>query len=133
MWPEQYGHESLQVKAEGYDPVFDLIPAQAYKDFFVEVIREHPMLDQINVFEVVDAALNQIRAPETTLTRPQGSQECSPIEAAMSGGNRARVVEVEVDVVEVEMPGLSAPQTEANPPQAATIRDLDKQKSVVVR
>lgn len=131
MWPEQYGHESLQVKAEGYDPVFDLIPAQAYKDFYVEVIREHPMLDRINVFEVVDAALNQIRAPETTLTRPQGSQERSPIEAAMGGGNAARVVEV--DRVEVEMPDLSAPQTEANPPQTATIRDLDKQKSVVVR
>ncbi len=126
VWPEQYGHESLQVKVEGYDPVFDLIPSQAYKDFYVEVIREHPMLDQINVFEVVDAALNQIRAPETTLTSPQTGQESRPAEAAMDVGEGALVVEV-------EMPGLLASQTEASPPQAAVGRDPNKKKSVVAR
>lgn len=64
LWPEHFGHESLQVKPEGYDPVFDLIPSQTYKDFYIEVVRGHPKLKHLNAFEVVDAALNQVRAPE---------------------------------------------------------------------
>ena len=68
VWPEQYGHSSLQVKAEGYDPVFDVIPSQAYKDFYLEVVCGHPLLKHLNVFEVVDTAFNQIRAPEATDT-----------------------------------------------------------------
>ena len=64
VWPEQYGHSSLDVKPEGYDPVFDVIPSQAYKDFYVEVVSGHPALRHLNVFEVVDIALNQSRAPE---------------------------------------------------------------------
>ena len=66
VWPEQYGHDSLAVKPDGYDPVFDLIPSQTYRDFYFEVVRGHPLLKGLNVFEVVDAALNQIRAPEAT-------------------------------------------------------------------
>ena len=58
VWPEQYGHDSLQVNAEGYDPVTDLIPTQAYKDFYFEVVRSHPQLKHLNVFEVVDTVLN---------------------------------------------------------------------------
>jgi len=54
----------LQVKPEGFDPVFDVIPSQTYKDFYLEVIRGHPTLKHLNVFEVIDTALNQIRAPE---------------------------------------------------------------------
>ncbi len=64
VWPEQYGHESLQVKPEGYDPVFDLIPSQAYKDFYYEVVAGHPSLRHLNAFEVIDTTLNQVRAPE---------------------------------------------------------------------
>ncbi len=66
LWPEQYGHNSLQVTSTGYDPVFDVIPCQAYKDFYHEVIRRHPQLRHLNPFEVIDTALNQVRAPETT-------------------------------------------------------------------
>ncbi|XOV82914.1 MAG: hypothetical protein ACFHXK_18910 [bacterium] len=66
LWPEQYGHESLQVKPQGYDPVFDVIPSQAYKDFYLEVVCGHPLLKSMNVFEVIDVALNQVRAPETS-------------------------------------------------------------------
>ncbi len=66
LWPEQYGHESLQVKPAGYDPVFDVIPAQAYKDFYLEVVRGHPTLKSLDVFDVIDTALNQTRAPESS-------------------------------------------------------------------
>jgi len=66
LWPEQYGHDSLQVKPEGFDPVFDVIPSQTYKDFYLEVIRGHPTLKHLNVFEVIDTALNQVRAPESS-------------------------------------------------------------------
>ncbi|MCR9258916.1 MAG: hypothetical protein NXH95_04295 [Pseudomonadaceae bacterium] len=66
LWPEQFGHESLQVKPQGYDPVFDVIPSQTYKDFYLEVVRGHPSLKTLNVFEVIDVALNQVRAPETS-------------------------------------------------------------------
>lgn len=65
VWPRHYGHGSLDVKPEGYDPSFDLIPAQTYKDFYFEVVRGHPMLKHLNAFEIVDVALNQTRAPET--------------------------------------------------------------------
>lgn len=64
LWPVQYGHESLQVAAGGYDPVFDVIPAQTYKDFYHEVVRGHPLLKDLNPLEVIDTALNQVRAPE---------------------------------------------------------------------
>ena len=69
VWPDQYGHESLHVKPGGYDPVFDVIPSQTYKDFYFEVVRSHSKIRHLNIFEVVDAALNQIRAPEMTLRR----------------------------------------------------------------
>lgn len=64
LWPEQYGRESLAVNEDGYDPVFDVIPSQAYKDFYYEVIRDHPTLGRLNAFEVIDITLNQIPAPE---------------------------------------------------------------------
>lgn len=66
VWPEQYGHKSLDVAPSGYDPVFDVIPAQAYKDFYYEVVLGQPELRELNAFEVVDAALNQTRAPESS-------------------------------------------------------------------
>ncbi|MEM7080576.1 MAG: hypothetical protein AAF513_18305 [Pseudomonadota bacterium] len=64
VWPEHYGRESLGVKAEGYDPIFDVIPAKVYQDFYLEVVKDHPLLRDLNVFVVVDTALNQTRAPE---------------------------------------------------------------------
>ncbi len=67
LWPDQYGHESLQVAEGGYDPVFDVIPSQAYKDFYYEVVRGHPRLRHLNAFEIVDAALNQTPSPEATM------------------------------------------------------------------
>jgi len=70
VWPEQYGHASLEVKPEGFDPVFDVIPSQTYRDFYLEVVRDHPELRRLNVFEVVDTALNQIRAPEADTAGP---------------------------------------------------------------
>lgn len=85
LWPEQYGHASLGVKPEGYDPVFDVIPSQAYKDFYLEVVCDHPSLRHLNVFEVVDTALNQIRAPEAATARPARA------------GDYPRVTSVEVD------------------------------------
>jgi len=69
IWPEQYGHESLHVKPEGYDPVFDVIPSQVYKDFYYEVVRGHPQLKRLNAFEVIDTALNHVQAPETPVVR----------------------------------------------------------------
>lgn len=84
LWPEQYGHESLQVKPQGYDPVYDVIPSQTYKDFYLEVVRGHPVLKNINVFEVIDVALNQVRAPE------------SPGVDAPANVNKARVAEVDI-------------------------------------
>jgi hypothetical protein len=64
IWPVQYARNSLAVKEEGYDPVFDLIPSQAYKDFYYEVVRDHPTLKRLNPLEVIDITLNQIPAPE---------------------------------------------------------------------
>jgi hypothetical protein len=87
VWPEQYGHSSLDVKPEGYDPVFDVIPSQAYKDFYLEVVSGHPALRQLNVFEVVDVALNEIRAPEAA-----GNAAAAPARAA----DHARVVDVDI-------------------------------------
>ena len=87
VWPEQYGHSSLEVKPEGYDPVFDVIPSQAYKDFYLEVVSGHPALRHLNVFEVVDIALNQIRAPEAA-----GRATA----ASALAGDHARVVDVDI-------------------------------------
>ena len=42
VWPKHYGRGSLQVGALGYDPIFDVIPCQAYIDFYHEVTRKHP-------------------------------------------------------------------------------------------
>ena len=91
LWPEQYGHESLQVKAGGYDPVFDVIPSQAYKDFYLEVVRGHPQLKSLNVFEVVDTALNQTRAPE--------SSSVADVEVASPAHAPARALAVSVELV----------------------------------
>ena len=99
VWPQQYGHESLEVKPDGYDPVFDLVPAQTYKDFYFEVVRGHPKLRHLNAFEVVDVALNQIKAPETQTLREQA--ELPPTDVALE----LPVVEesdVEVDEVRLE-------------------------------
>ncbi len=79
LWPEQYGHNSLQVHAGGYDPVFDVIPSQAYKDFYLEVVRNHPRLQHLNAFEVIDTALNQVRAPETTVVEEAEEVDLSGI------------------------------------------------------
>jgi hypothetical protein len=72
LWPVQYARDSLAVKANGYHPVFDVIPSQAYKDFYYEVIRDHPTLKGLNAFEVIDITLNQIPAPEkpVVVTKP---------------------------------------------------------------
>ena len=67
VWPEQFGHHSLQVGSDGFDPVFDLIPSRAYRDFCVEVAMDHPQLRDLNPFEVIDIALNQIDSPENAL------------------------------------------------------------------
>ena len=87
IWPEQYGHESLQVGAEGYDPVFDVIPGQAYKDFYYEVVLDHPDLKGLNAFEVIDTALNQTRAPEsavrvTHVSLPEQDSDDTPEQAS---------------------------------------------------
>ncbi len=97
LWPEQYGHESLQVKPQGYDPVFDVIPCQTYKDFYLEVVHGHPTLKGLNIFEVVDTALNQSRAPEST-EAPQ----------------RSRVADVKLpaDDTSTELPGSHPEQVE---------------------
>lgn len=89
LWPEQYGHESLQVKPQGYDPVFDVIPSQAYKDFYFEVVRGHPTLKHVNAFEVIDTALNQIRAPETSVINTR-----QPAHAPARAADHPRVAEV---------------------------------------
>ena len=97
LWPEQYARDSLAVKAEGYDPVFDVIPSQAYKDFYYEVVRGHPKLKMLNAFEVVDVALNQIPAPEVPIVVAEGlTEEASEIapeslEAAQNSGADAIV------------------------------------------
>ena len=107
VWPEQYGHESLEVKPEGYDPVFDVVPSQAYKDFYFEVVRGHPNLRGLSAFEVIDAALNQTRAPEMTVKPqvpvtpriPQDVPEALPAGA---------VQHIEPRIVEVELEALHA-------------------------
>lgn len=100
VWPEQYGHDSLQVSPEGYDPVFDLIPSQAYKDFYFEVVRGHPKLRHLNAFEIIDAALNQVRAPEM------------PVVSA-----RIQAQEQEATVVEIDIPLPDEPEKN-QPPEA---------------
>ncbi len=87
VWPEHYGRDSLQVKPEGYDPVFDVIPSQAYRDFLLEVVRDHPQLKQLNPFEVVDAALNQTPAPEA----PSGIQSPAVAEVSLEGAVDSQV------------------------------------------
>ena len=102
VWPEHYGDGSLQVKPEGYDPVFDLIPAQIYKDFFFEVVRGHPKLRQLNVFEIVDVALNQTQAPETpVVARP------APVELNEDMLGLPIIEESEVDVDEVAIEDIA--------------------------
>lgn len=81
MWPEQYGLNSLQVRPGGFDPVFDVIPAQTYKDFYLEVVCGHPALKHLNVFEVVDTALNQIRAPEASTLAEIAAERAAVAEA----------------------------------------------------
>ena len=98
LWPEQYGHESLRVKAKGYDPVFDVVPSQVYKDFYLEVVRDHPTLKQLNVFEVIDTALNQVGAPETsgadtTTSVAQTSVRVASVELQEAPSTKARIDE----------------------------------------
>jgi hypothetical protein len=100
VWPEQYGHESLRVKPEGYDPVFDVVPSQTYKDFYFEVVRGHPKLRFLNAFEVVDTALNQVRAPEMTLKSESAAE---PIEREDITVPEAIVQHLEPRIVEVEL------------------------------
>ena len=111
VWPEQYGHESLEVKPEGYDPVFDVVPSQAYKDFYFEVVRGHPNLRGLSAFEVIDAALNQTRAPEMTVkpkmpATPPSSEEASK-DMPMALPESA-VQHIEPRIVEVELEALHA-------------------------
>jgi len=126
VWPEQYGHSSLDVKAEGYDPVFDVIPSQAYKDFYLEVVCDHPSLRHLNVFEVVDTALNQSRAPEASTlealaekrarahaerqqTKTTGAEGAGPARA----NDRARVADVDVSLPQQSPPGPDEQQAES--------------------
>lgn len=95
LWPEQYGHDSLQVKPEGFDPVFDVIPSQTYKDFYLEVIRGHPTLKHLNVFEVIDTALNQIRAPEFSGV-DDDLDEFGESAGPARAGDHPRIVEVDL-------------------------------------
>ncbi len=90
LWPEYYGHNSLEVTPAGYDPVFDVIPSQAYKDFYLEVVCGHPKLKNLNVFEVIDTALNQIRAPESPVIEPSAP----PAVNGITHAPRPRVAEV---------------------------------------
>ena len=94
LWPEHYGHDSLQVKPQGYDPVFDVIPCQTYKDFYLEVVRGHPTLKNLNVFEVIDTALNQVRAPEQDVVqaKARAAENAGPGRA----NDHPRVTEVEL-------------------------------------
>ncbi len=103
LWPEQYGHESLQVNPGGYDPVFDVIPSQAYKDFYLEVVRGHPLLKSLNVFEVVDTALNQTRAPE--------SASVNDVDVAASAHAPARAQAVSVELVPPKGPSSDEAET----------------------
>jgi hypothetical protein len=98
LWPEHYGHESLQVKPEGYDPVFDVIPSQTYKDFYFEVVRGHPTLKHINAFEVIDTALNQIGAPEAPVvnTKTLEDWETPVARAPIRAVDHVRVTDVEL-------------------------------------
>ena len=96
LWPEQYGHESLQVKPEGYDPVFDVIPSQTYKDFYFEVVRGHPTLKHINAFEVIDTALNQIGAPETPVINAASAEDREVTIAHAPARAHARVADVDM-------------------------------------
>lgn len=102
IWPEQYGHESLEVKPEGYDPIFDVVPSQAYKDFYFEVVRGHPQLRGLSAFEVIDAALNQTRAPEMTV-RPKTVATPLPTTEEVPA---AEVEHIEPRIVEVELEAL---------------------------
>lgn len=102
VWPEQCGHGSLQVKPEGYDPVFDLIPSQTYKDFFFEVVRGHPKLRHLNVFEIVDVALNQTQAPETPVVARPASVELNEDVLGLP-----IVEESEIDIDEVAMENIA--------------------------
>ena len=105
VWPEQYGHESLEVQAEGYDPVFDVIPSQTYKDFYYEVVRGHPQLRNLSAFEVIDAALNQVRTPESTV-KPKtvitadDQVPAEPPPEAVVQHIEPRIVEVELEALE---------------------------------
>jgi hypothetical protein len=98
LWPEHYGHESLQVKPEGYDPVFDVIPSQTYKDFYFEVVRGHPTLKHINAFEVIDTALNQIGAPEAPVVNTKTLEDWqTPVaRAPIRAVDHVRVTDVEL-------------------------------------
>ena len=90
LWPEQYGRESLAVNEDGYDPIFDVIPSQAYKDFYYEVIRDHPTLGRLNAFEVVDITLNQIPAPELPIVaqEPQEPQKLKAVQVEAQAAQR---------------------------------------------
>ena len=102
IWPEQYGHESLEVKPEGYDPIFDVVPSQTYKDFYFEVVRGHPHLRGLSAFEVIDAALNQTRAPEMTV---QPKTVAAPLPTTEEVPE-AEVQHIEPRIVEVELEAL---------------------------
>lgn len=68
LWPELSPEKGAVRKgAQVYDPTFDLIPVRFYKKFYMEAAREHPSLKGVSVFEVIDVALNQTKAPEGDL------------------------------------------------------------------
>jgi len=82
--------------------VFDLIPSQAYKDFYLEVTSDHPALRHLDMFEVADIALNQSHAPEVVLKAAE--QPASPLRAT----EHARITEVDVEVTLEESAELVA-------------------------
>lgn len=110
IWPAHYGHEYSVVESDGYDPVFDVIPAQMYIDFYHDVTRRHEYLCELNIFEVVDTALNQTRAPETLTDDALALDVAATMQASDSGNLPLPVVTVELE--EIANPDL-ARQTES--------------------
>ena len=122
IWPEEYGHESLQVKPQGFDPVFDLIPAQAYIDFYTEITRHHPKLRQVSAFEIMDAALNCGGAPE--------HQVAGTEELAEALRNRQQNDEKSLPLPEVSVE-LEKIETGFQPPQDGAAKNQPRRRVVM--
>ncbi len=131
IWPRHYGHELVDSESEGrkqgYDPVFDVIPVQMYIDFYHDVTRRHEGLRDLDMFEVVDTALNQTRAPETLIADDAPALD---VQTAVNPGDDESLP---LPVVTVELEQIDNPDADTKPRHNKNRRNAKKADKLGVK